>query len=122
MSEWISCEEVEGGIAEYLETVLSPDRRRRFDRHLRLCPACRALLRRTRWTIGRLAELPREPMPAGMKERILHLARSDSPSPPPPHRPRRPPRIPRWCSTPPNASPPAPPVAAGSAPDGSPGS
>lgn len=82
MHERISCEQIEVGVAEYLDDALPPDLHRRFETHLRCCAECREHLQRIRWTIDHLGEPPREPMPSAMKERLLACARSGSASQP----------------------------------------
>jgi len=87
----LSCEQIEVGIAEYLDDALPPDLHRRFEDHLRDCAECREHLQRMRWTIDHLAAGPREPMPPEMKERILACARTGPASPGWSYVPRYPP-------------------------------
>lgn len=74
MSERLPCEQVEVGIADFLDGALPRALQRRFEAHLGSCEECGDLRRRIGRTLGHLAGLPREAMPPGMKVRLL-LAR-----------------------------------------------
>lgn len=65
------CEQVATGTTEYLEQALPPEIEAELDAHLRACPGCRRQLRRMRWAIDRLAAIPAERIPPGMKRRLL---------------------------------------------------
>lgn len=75
MTEQIACRRVREGLTEYLEDALPPARRQGFETHLAACARCRRLLGAMRCALEAAAALPREPMPPGMKERILRAFR-----------------------------------------------
>ena len=62
--------------SEYLDEVLPPGGREDFERHLATCPDCTREVDELRQTIHRLRSLPREPMPAEMKERLRQALHS----------------------------------------------
>jgi anti-sigma factor RsiW len=84
MRQRITCEEVEVGIAAYLDDALPPTLHQRFTAHLHACPECSDHLQRIRWTIDHLRTLPRTRMPPGMKMRLLDAFRSHAPFQPDP--------------------------------------
>ncbi|GEM_PF-1054611 len=49
--DYITCRELIGFIAEYLDESLAPDARREFDKHLEICSACVSYLESYRHTI-----------------------------------------------------------------------
>jgi anti-sigma factor RsiW len=72
----LGCEDVTQGLTEYLDEALPPGRRDRYERHLAHCAHCARHLHELRQIIHRLGALPHEPMPAPMKERLLHAHQS----------------------------------------------
>ena len=71
MYDSFGCGQVAAGTTEYLEGALPAEIEAGFDDHFRACARCRRHLRRMRWTIGRLAAIPQERIPPGMKKRLL---------------------------------------------------
>lgn len=56
--------------SDYLDDALPPGDRERLEEHLAACAACARQVDRLRETLLGLHALPREPMPAIMKERL----------------------------------------------------
>jgi anti-sigma factor RsiW len=71
MHERLPCEQVEVGIAEFLDGALPRALQRRFEAHLRSCEECGDQLQRIGWTIDHLSGVPRESMPPWMKLPLL---------------------------------------------------
>jgi anti-sigma factor RsiW len=76
MHEWLECDQAMGKATAYLEGALPPEVRQDFEMHLEKCQRCQRHLKEIRWTIDHLGALPRESMPAAMKERLLEAQRS----------------------------------------------
>ena len=57
-------------VSEYLDDALPPGDRERLEEHLAGCAACARQVHGLRETLLGLQSLPREPMPATMKERL----------------------------------------------------
>jgi anti-sigma factor RsiW len=72
----ISCREVVELVTEYLEDLMTPADRRRFDEHLARCDDCTAYLNQMRLTIRALGELPRERLSDEAREQLLAAFRS----------------------------------------------
>lgn len=71
----LACDDVMQRVTEYLDEALPPGAAAAFERHLAECPPCARHLQEIRQTIHHLAALPREPMPAPMKDRLLQALR-----------------------------------------------
>jgi anti-sigma factor RsiW len=71
----VTCKEVREGLTEYLDEALPPVRRQGFVQHLAACPACERCLRQLAATRAAVSCLPREPMPDGMKRKLLEAMR-----------------------------------------------
>lgn len=71
MDTRLACDDVMQRVTEYLDEALPPGARTAIEQHLAECAACARYLREIRQTIHRLGALPREPMPAPMKDRLL---------------------------------------------------
>jgi anti-sigma factor RsiW len=72
----VNCRQVVELMTDYLEGVLSPVERARFEEHIAGCDGCRAYLqqlRTTRRVLGRLAD---EPVPAAVERELLEAFRS----------------------------------------------
>jgi mycothiol system anti-sigma-R factor len=72
----LACDDVMQRVTEYLDQALPPGATQAFDRHLAECADCARHLQEIRQTIHRLGALPREPMPASMKDRLLQALHS----------------------------------------------
>jgi anti-sigma factor RsiW len=59
----MTCRELVELVTDYLDGVLSPDARRRFDEHLAICDGCERYLDQFRVTMGALGELPTDAVP-----------------------------------------------------------
>ena len=75
MSQTVTCERLIGFLHDYLADELESSQRRAFDRHLELCPSCRAYLETYQTTVelGRaaLVEEPAPPLPDDLVQAIL---------------------------------------------------
>lgn len=71
MNGRLTCDDVVGGITEFLDDVLPPGGRERFEEHLSTCVNCSRYFEEIRQTVQRLGAQPREPMPQRMKETLL---------------------------------------------------
>jgi anti-sigma factor (TIGR02949 family) len=71
MDTRLACDDVMQRVTEYLDAALPPGAAAAFEQHLAECVNCSRYLQEIRQTIHRLGTLPREPMPARMKDRLL---------------------------------------------------
>ena len=72
----LACDDVMQRVTEYLDEALPPGAKGAFDQHLAECVHCTRYLQEIRQTVHRLGALPREPMPASMKDRLLRALHS----------------------------------------------
>lgn len=79
MHEPLCCEGVELSMGEYLEGVLPRALRLRVESHLSVCVDCWREIQMLRHTITCLSVLPRRPMPAPLKHRIVAAAGAPAP-------------------------------------------
>ena len=70
----MNCRRVERNLVSYLYGEISPWKRRRVDRHLERCPACRVLVEQTRVARQLVADLPEIQVPAELTRSVLHKA------------------------------------------------
>jgi anti-sigma factor RsiW len=68
--EGLTCQDVIGLLAEYLDSVLNEERLAELEEHLADCEPCRAYLKTYRRTIGLTAQAERVAMPDEMRERL----------------------------------------------------
>jgi len=66
----MTCRDAIEILADYLEDILSPDRARELDEHLRRCPPCQAYLRTYKRTAALARASGRVEMPAEMKRHL----------------------------------------------------
>lgn len=69
----LTCRDVIGLLADYLETGMSGDLLAEFERHLEQCPPCVAYLntyRKTKELTGEVTRALMPPMPEEMKDRL----------------------------------------------------
>ncbi len=74
MPGMITCQELDAFICDYLDGSLPPRQLKIFERHLKLCEACRAYLHGYRLTIAlekRLLATPEAPPPADVPEDLI---------------------------------------------------
>ena len=76
MDTRLACDDVMQRVTEYLDKALPPGETTALERHLAECVNCTRYLQEIRQTIHRLGALPREPMPAPMKDRLLQALHS----------------------------------------------
>ncbi|HEX6507999.1 MAG TPA: zf-HC2 domain-containing protein [Chloroflexota bacterium] len=69
----MACNELVEVITEYLEGELPVPDRLRFEKHLAICPGCRAYVEQMRQTIDALGTLPPTPISEEEKKRVLGL-------------------------------------------------
>lgn len=72
----LACDDVMQRVTEYLDEALPPGAKPRFEQHLAECANCTRHIDEIRQTVQRLGALPREPMPAAMRDRLLQTLRS----------------------------------------------
>ncbi|WP_151082022.1 anti-sigma factor family protein [Nocardioides cynanchi] len=70
MSE-LTCEQLVELVTDYLEEALTPEARRRFERHTALCPGCDVYLDQIRITIAELGRLTPERVAPDARDRLL---------------------------------------------------
>jgi predicted anti-sigma-YlaC factor YlaD len=69
-TEGLTCREVVGLLADYLESALGQERLREIEEHLAGCEPCRAYLNTYQRTKALTAETERVAMPEEMKDRL----------------------------------------------------
>jgi len=69
-TEGLTCREVVGLLADYLESALGQERMRELEEHLAGCEPCRAYLNTYQRTKALTAETERVAMPEEMKDRL----------------------------------------------------
>jgi anti-sigma factor RsiW len=67
----LHCGEVLADLTEHLDARLGPERERRIGEHLDGCESCRNLREEIAAAVRALRELPDEPLPSGVEERLL---------------------------------------------------
>lgn len=67
----LTCGQVADRASDLLDGKIPPGERARVERHLAGCGRCSRFVQEIRLSVRRLNALPREPMPPGMKERLL---------------------------------------------------
>ena len=72
----LSCRELVELVTDYLEEVLPPAERVRFEEHLTGCPGCQTYLDQMRQTIGVLGRLTEESLEPAARDELLDLFRS----------------------------------------------
>ncbi len=70
------CRELVELVTDYLEGMLSPGERTRFELHLAACPGCAVYLRQLRETLGAAGRLSGDSIPPETKDRLLAAFRS----------------------------------------------
>ncbi len=68
--EGLTCRDVIGLMADYLESTLTEEQIAEFEEHLDGCDACQAYLNTYRWTMEVTARSQRVEMPAEMRRRL----------------------------------------------------
>jgi anti-sigma factor RsiW len=81
MKEELSCQESVELVTDYIEDALPTEERRRFERHLSLCPGCGAYVDQIRETIRITGRLPREEtLSPALRKELLSQFRSSKES------------------------------------------
>lgn len=76
MSEaMLTCRELIDLVTDYLERDLSPEERLRFERHVAICPPCRAYLAQMRETLRVAGRLTEESISPQARDALLHAFR-----------------------------------------------
>jgi anti-sigma factor RsiW len=70
-SDEMSCRELVELVTGYLEGVLAPPERARFEQHLEACPYCVVYVSQMREVIGTLGKLSEEAISAPAREALL---------------------------------------------------
>jgi len=71
VSEEMSCRELVQVINDYIEGVLPPADRKRFEEHLAICPGCQTYLDQMRQTVRVVGRLREESIPADARSVLL---------------------------------------------------
>ena len=74
-SQEMSCRELVQVINDYLEGVLPPADRRRFEEHLAICPGCQTYLDQMRQTVRTVGRLREESIPTEARDALLQAFR-----------------------------------------------
>jgi anti-sigma factor RsiW len=69
------CREAVELMTDYLEGALGWRQRRRLERHLRGCPACRAYLEQLRVTVAAMGEIEPDAVDPATREDLIELLR-----------------------------------------------
>ena len=72
----LNCEELVELVTDYLEGVLPPEDRERFEVHLATCDGCTAYLQQMRKTIQTVGNLQENNLSPQAKENLLRLFRN----------------------------------------------
>jgi len=72
----LSCRELTEVLTDYLEGVMSPEDRARFDAHLEICPGCVIYVEQMRTTISTLRELDPAHVEATVSDDLLEAFRA----------------------------------------------
>ncbi len=72
----LNCEELVELVTDYLEGVLPPEDRERFEVHLATCDGCTAYLQQMRKTIQTVGNLQENNLSPQAKENLLRLLRN----------------------------------------------
>jgi len=75
VTEELTCQEVVELVTAYLEGVMSPAERTRFEVHLQGCRGCRTYLDQMRQTVEVLGTVPDGALTPAMQDELLHLFR-----------------------------------------------
>jgi anti-sigma factor RsiW len=74
MSE-MTCEQLVELVTDYLEDALTPQARRRFERHTALCPGCEVYLDQIRVTIAEVGRLTPERLAPAARDQLVEAFR-----------------------------------------------
>ena len=69
----LSCRELVELVTDYLENVLPPAERVRFEEHLIACPGCQTYLEQMRQTIDVLGRVTEESLEPAARDKLLDL-------------------------------------------------
>ena len=75
VSDEMSCRELVQVINDYIEGVMPPSDRKRFEEHLAICPGCQTYLDQMRQTIRALGKLTEESIPEKAKRELVQVFR-----------------------------------------------
>jgi anti-sigma factor RsiW len=71
----MTCQELASLLIDYVSGELSPEHRELLDHHLRLCPPCVTYLKTYTLTIKLSRQLPCEPLPPQLVEKLKIMLR-----------------------------------------------
>jgi anti-sigma factor RsiW len=71
----MTCQELVETITDYLEGTLEAEDRRRFERHLHVCPDCREYLAQMRTTVRLTGTLRSDDLSPAFRKRLLDAFR-----------------------------------------------
>jgi anti-sigma factor RsiW len=75
-AEMLSCRELVQLVTDYLEGVLAPEERLRFERHIAICPSCRGYLAQMRATLAVAGVLTEESISVEARDHLLAAFRN----------------------------------------------
>jgi len=67
----LTCQELVELVTDYLEGVLAPDERARFERHLTICPGCVTYVEQVRETVALTGALREQDLPPAARSAML---------------------------------------------------
>ena len=67
----LTCQELVELVTDYVEGLLAPEDRERFETHLALCPGCATYVEQFRETIARTGALREDDLSPDARERLL---------------------------------------------------
>ena len=82
----LSCGDMEHLVDDYIDDVLPPALRERFEEHRAHCPICQSLVEDIQTIVQLARDLNREPLPSGIRERLRERLREEVGYDPPPTR------------------------------------
>jgi predicted anti-sigma-YlaC factor YlaD len=71
----LTCQELVELVTDYLEGVLPPDERARFDIHVQGCSGCRSYLQQMKQTLSLTGRLREDELLPPARDELLHLFR-----------------------------------------------
>ncbi len=71
----LTCREIVHLVTEYLDGAMPPEQRIRFERHIAICPPCRAFLAQVRETIHLSGKLTEESLSPKTRDALVSAFR-----------------------------------------------
>lgn len=74
--EWVSCQHSIDNLVEYLDGVLPPEMKASLDRHFKLCPPCRDVVRKYRAVPDLCQKAMKDEVPEDVADRLSSFLRA----------------------------------------------